>query len=86
MDGISGRRMSKIADSNTNEYSYDELTRRTVVELGNNANTIYEYDLGNRLTNNIDDGNSITFDYASYDNVGSGLSMKIDNANAPIYT
>ncbi|MHC4068615.1 MAG: RHS repeat domain-containing protein [Planctomycetota bacterium] len=70
------------------EYGYDELSRRTLLTLGNDANAIYEYDLGNRLTkltNNIDDINSITFEYASYDNVGNRLSMKIDDANSHVY-
>jgi len=49
----------------------------------------FGYDLGNRLTkltNNIDDSNSITFEYSNYDNVGNRLSMKIDDANAHAYT
>jgi YD repeat-containing protein len=71
------------------EYEYDELSRRTLLALGNDVNAIYEYDLGNRLTkltNNLDDTNSIVFDYASYDKVGNRLSMKIDDANSHVYT
>ena len=48
-----------------------------------------DHDLGNRLkklTNNLDDSNSIVFDYNDYDKVGNRLSMKIDDANAHIYT
>jgi len=85
-------RLTKIVDdSNTvlAQYTYDELSRRTLVTLGNDANTVYEYDLGNRLkklTNNLDDTNSIVFDYNDYDKVGNRLSMKVDDANAHIYT
>jgi len=48
----------------------------------------HENDLGNRLTkltNNIDDTNTITFEYANYDDVGNRLSCKIDDANAHDY-
>jgi uncharacterized protein RhaS with RHS repeats len=60
-------------------YEYDELSRRTLLTLGNDANAVYEYDLNNRLTkvtNNIDDTNAITFEYAEYDKVGNRLNMK----------
>ena len=60
-----------------------------MLTLGNDANAVYEYDLGNRLeklTNNLDDTNSIKFDYADYDNVGNRLSCKIDDANTQVYT
>jgi len=70
-------------------YKYDELSRRTLVTLGNDANAVYEYDLNNRLTrltNNIDDTNTITFAYSKYDKVGNRLSMKIEDANAHTYT
>jgi RHS repeat-associated protein len=59
-----------------------------MVTLGNDANAVYEYDLANRLTkltNNIDDTNSITFEYSNYDKVGNRLSMKIDDANAYVF-
>ncbi len=39
-----------------------------------------------QLTNNLDDTNSITFDCNDYDKVGNRLSMKIDDANAHVYT
>lgn len=70
-------------------HEITELSRRTLVTLGNDANAVYEYDLGNRLTkltNNIDDTNSITFEYSNYDKVGNRLSMKIDDANAYVFT
>ena len=70
------------------DYDYDALSRRTLVTLGNDANTVYEYDLGNRLTmltNNINDGNSLVFDYADYDAVGNRLSSKLDDEPAHIY-
>ncbi len=54
----------------------------SVVMLGNDANTVYMYDIANhlkKLTNNIDDGNSIVFEYADYDHVGNRLSCKIDD-------
>jgi len=79
----------KYEGSTVAEYAYDELSRRTLLTLGNDANTVYEYDLNNRLTkltNNIDDTNAITFEYADYDKVGNRLSMKIDDANAHVYT
>ena len=60
-----------------------------MVTLGNDANAVYEYDIGNRLkklTNNIDSGNPIVFDYANYDKVGNRLSMKVDSDNAHVYT
>jgi len=90
--GMALSRLSKIKDddgNNITEYTYDELSRRTLVTLGNDANAVYEYDLGNRLTkltNNLDDTNSIVFDYANYDKVGNRLSMKIDDSNAHVYT
>jgi RHS repeat-associated protein len=71
------------------EYEYDELSRRTVLTLLNDANVVYEYDLGNRLkklTNNLTGSNSIVFDYNDYDKVGNRLSMKVDDANAHVYT
>jgi RHS repeat-associated protein len=70
------------------EYTYDELSRRTLVTLGNDSNAVYEYDIANKLsklTSNIDDGNSITFEYGSYDHVGNRKSCKIDDANAHVY-
>ncbi|MHC4302217.1 MAG: hypothetical protein ACYS7Y_33575, partial [Planctomycetota bacterium] len=85
-------RLTQIVDDSNSvlaAYEYDELSRRALVTLGNDANAVYEYDLGNRLTkltNNIDDSNSITFAYNSYDNVGNRLSMKIDDANDHVYT
>lgn len=85
-------RLSAIKDSGGNpiaEYSYDELSRREKVTLGNDANAVYEYDLANRLTkltNHINDGNSIIFEYANYDHVGNRLSFKIDDADAHTYT
>lgn len=85
-------RLTCIKDQDGNniaEYEYDELSRRTLLTLGNDANAVYEYDIANqllKLTNNIDDGNSIIFDYSDYDKVGNRLSCKIDDANAYIYT
>jgi len=70
------------------EYQYDELSRRTLLTLGNDANAVYDYDLANRLkklTNNISDANSIVFDYSDYDKVGNRLSCKIDDADAHVY-
>ncbi|MCK5612960.1 RHS repeat protein [Candidatus Pacearchaeota archaeon] len=87
-------RLTKIKDSNSPTpnvlaaYEYDELSRRTLLTLGNDANAVYDYDLGNRLetlTNNLDDTNSIVFDYNDYDKVGNRLSCKIDDANTQIY-
>ncbi|MHC4618595.1 MAG: RHS repeat domain-containing protein, partial [Planctomycetota bacterium] len=69
-------------------YEYDELSRRTKATLLNDSNAVYEYDLGDRLlklTNNIDEGNSIIFEYGRYDKVGNRLSMKVDDANAHVY-
>jgi len=89
--GMALSRLSKIKDDDGNsiaQYSYDELSRRTLLTLGNDANVVYEYDLNNRLTkltNYLDDTNSIIFDYSNYDDVGNRLSMKIDNANAHVY-
>lgn len=83
--------LDKILDSNDNvlaDYDYDDLGRRTLLTLGNDANTVYEYDLNNRLiklTNNIDDTNSIVFDYNDYDKVGNKLSCKIDDLNTQMY-
>ena len=77
-------RLKNIKDSDGNniaEYDYDELSRRTLLTLANDANVVYEYDLANRLTkltNNIDEGNSIIFDYDNYDDVGNRLSMAVD--------
>lgn len=69
------------------EYEYDELSKRTLLTLGNDANAVYEYDIGDRLTkltNNVNDVN-IIFDYANYDKVDNRLSCKIDDANAHVY-
>ena len=71
------------------EYEYDELSRRTLLTYLNDANAVYEYDLGNRLkklTNNLSSSNSIVFDYNDYDKVGNRLNMKVDDANAHVYT
>ena len=84
-------RLRRIKDDSSNvlaEYEYDELSRQTLVTLKNDANAVYEYDIGNRLkklTNNIDDTNSIIFDYADYDKVGNRQSCKIDNLEAHVY-
>lgn len=84
-------RLTKIIDDSNNilaQYQYDELSRRTLLTLGNDANAVYEYDLNNRLiklANNIDDSNSIVFEYSDYDKVGNRLSMKFDDANAHAY-
>jgi len=71
------------------EYSYDDLSRRTLLTLGNDANVVYEYDLASRLTkltNNIDDMNSLAFAYDHHDKVGNRLSLKIDDANEQVFT
>jgi RHS repeat-associated protein len=70
------------------QYAYDELDRRTLLTLGNNASIAYEYDLADRLTkltNHVNDVN-IIFDYSSYDKVGNRLRCKIDDADAQAYT
>ncbi|MHC4122456.1 MAG: RHS repeat-associated core domain-containing protein [Planctomycetota bacterium] len=85
------KRLKKIKDSDGNsiaEFDYDELSRRTLLTLANDANAVYDYDLSNRLlvlTNNLDDTNSIVFDYNDYDDVGNRLSCKVDDANAQVY-
>jgi RHS repeat-associated protein len=88
-DALSRLKRVKYNGSTIAEYEYDELSRRTLLTLGNDANTVYQYDLGDRLTkltNNLDDTNSITFEYASYDKLGNRLSMKINDANTYVYT
>jgi YD repeat-containing protein len=45
-------RVTKIKDDRSNvlaQYTYDELSRRILLTLGNDANAVYEYDLANRL-------------------------------------
>jgi RHS repeat-associated protein len=78
----------KYNGSSIAEYAYDELSRRTLVTLGNDSNAVYEYDIANKLTkltNNIDVGSSITFEYDSCDKVGNRKSCKIDDADAHVY-
>lgn len=80
-------RLSRIRDQSTTilaEYHYDELSRRTLVSLANYAYTTYEYDIANRLkklTNHINAGSSIIFDYNDYDKVGNRLNMKVDGTS-----
>jgi RHS repeat-associated protein len=88
-DEISRLRQVELLGGNWVEYEYDELSRRTKSTVLNDANAVYEYDLNNRLlkvTNNIDDGNTIIFDYNDYDKVGNRRRMKKDSANAHVYT
>jgi YD repeat-containing protein len=72
-------------------FTYDKnsnVLSRTQLTLGNDANVAYEYDLANRLTkltNHIDDANSIIFAYDNYDHVGNRLSQKIGSANEQVY-
>ena len=61
-----------------------KLGRRKLLTLGNDANVAYEYDLGNRLlklTNNINETDSIVYDHNDYDKVGNRLRCKIDDAD-----
>ena len=66
------------------------ISRRTVLTLGNDANAVYEYDLGNRLlklTNNIDSDTAIVFDYDEYDMVGNRFmftSRRFDDESGPV--
>jgi RHS repeat-associated protein len=70
-------------------YKYDELGRRELATLGNDANTVYEYDIADRLkkiTNNVNESASIASDYNNYDKVGNRKSCKIDDEDAQVYT
>lgn len=86
-------RLTKIIDDSNAvvaEYTYDSLSRRTRQILENDANTVYAYDLANRLTsldNTLSDPNTplLAFDY-TYDNVGNRLTMTVDNAALHSYT
>ncbi len=82
------RRIKDDSSRTLAKYDYDDLGRRTLLTLGNDANAVYEYDLANRLakvTNHIDDTNSIAFAYDNYDHVGNRLSLKIDSAPEQVY-
>ncbi len=82
------RRIRDDSSRTLARYDYDDLGRRTLLTLGNDANVVYEYDLANRLTkltNHIDDTNSIAFAYDNYDHVGNRLSLKIDSAPEQVY-
>ena len=85
-------RIEKIITDNNDvlaEYSYDELSRRTQLTLGNGASVDYQYDLGNRLTelsNHISSADAITFEYADYDKMGNRLSAKANTDPAQVYT
>jgi RHS repeat-associated protein len=86
--------LSRITDINRStskiaSYQYDGLSRRTTLTYGNNASISYDYDLGNRLrrlTNNLAGGTTLDFNYADYDKVGNRKSMKINDANAHVYS
>ncbi len=89
-------RVTKVTHHNTYlgnngvlaEYQYDELSRRTLLTYGNFTNTVYSWDIDDKLeaiTNNIDETNSIEVTYDKYDKVGNRLSMQIDDANAQVY-
>lgn len=69
------------------EYGYDELSRRTLLKYSNDANIVYQYDLGDRLTRvkNNAQGQSIDVQYSQYDNVGNRKNMIVDN-NEHSYT
>lgn len=72
----------------SSEYQYDDLSRRTLLTYGNDANIVYSYDLGNRLkrlTNNINETEAIDFNYADYDKLGNRKSCKINDANTQVY-
>ena len=80
-------RLVKIEDDSSNtlaEYSYDELSRRTLLKLGsdvNDVNVVYVYDIASHLTkitNNFDSNDTMVFEYTDFDDVGNRLSMKID--------
>ncbi len=83
-------RVTKIKDDSSKvlaQYAYDELSRRTLLTLGNGTEVEYEYDLADRLkklTNEVNDVN-IVFEYTNYDKVGNRLSMKVDSDNAHVY-
>lgn len=83
--------MTDILDDSDNviaHYSYDELSRRTLMMLGNDANAVYVYDLANRLTsltNNLPDANdTMSFDY-TMDKVGNRLTMTVDGSDVHRY-
>jgi RHS repeat-associated protein len=66
------------------QYSYDELSRRTLLRRNDNAdmNTVYQYDLGNRLTglkNRFNAAQTQVIQYSEYDNVGNRKNMIVDN-------
>jgi hypothetical protein len=59
-------------------YEYDELSRRTVLTYGSDANAVYTYDIGDRLTelrNKFNSTQTQTISYSSYDNAGNRLSV-----------
>ncbi len=64
------------------KYDYDELSRRKLLTLGNDANAVYTYDLGGRLTqlkNKFNSATTQTISYSSYDNAGNRKNMIINN-------
>jgi len=63
-------------------YAYDELSRRTLLTLGNDANAVYEYDIANRLKklkNKFNSTQSQVFEYSDYDKVGNRKNMIVDS-------
>ncbi|MDO8301793.1 MAG: RHS repeat-associated core domain-containing protein [Sedimentisphaerales bacterium] len=69
-------------------YKYDELSRRTCVTYGSDANAVYAYDLGDRLTqlkNKFNSSQTQTIGYTSYDNVGNRKNMVVDSDESKYY-
>jgi len=83
-------RLTYIRDDSNNvlaRYAYDGLSRRKLLTLGNDANAVYSYNIGDRLTklDNKISANHLVFDY-TYDNVGNRKTMKVDSSNTHRYT
>ncbi|MDO8301791.1 MAG: RHS repeat-associated core domain-containing protein [Sedimentisphaerales bacterium] len=80
--------MIKYNGSMVASYKYDQLGRRTVLTYASDANAVYTYDLGDRLTqlkNKFNSSQTQTIGYTSYDNVGNRLNMVMDT-NESEYT
>ena len=84
-------RLTDIKDQSGNRlvhYDYDELSRRTVLTYGSDANTVYEYDIANqlkKLTNKFSSTASQVFEYSDYDKVGNRKNMIVDSNESKYY-